>query len=113
MGLLYLPYKLIFPACALNYSAFIDIQEEYAENAVEHLHGSLFYGKEIKVAYSKKAHTQERLAKRKREADRPRGDYRDSRDRESYPRDTFPGVGSSQRFVIDDFSQEPVLPDKL
>ena len=35
-------------------SAFVDIQEEYAENAIDHLHGSLFFGKEIKVAYSKK-----------------------------------------------------------
>jgi len=37
----------------LNIVAFVEIQEEFADVAIKHLHGSTFYGKEIKVAYSK------------------------------------------------------------
>lgn len=44
----------------IRFLAFVEIQEEYADNAIHHMHGSLFYGKEIKVAYSKHNRAQER-----------------------------------------------------
>lgn len=34
--------------------AFVEIQDEYASRAIDYLHGSVFYGKTIKVTFSKK-----------------------------------------------------------
>ena len=80
------------------------------------MHGSLFFGKEIKVAYSKKNNTRERVAERERERERSKNSYSRA---DSYgsrytpPRNDFLGVATSTRFVFDDFSQLSNLRPKV
>jgi len=77
--------------------AFVEIQEEYADNAIHHMHGSLFYGKEIKVAYSKHNRAQERSQ------DRNSGPRYE--DRRSEPILPHYRPDDRSRFVYDDVSQ--------
>jgi hypothetical protein len=77
----------------------VEIQDEYASEAIKYLHGSLFFGKEIKVAFSKH---------NKPKDDRDRGRRNSPPRRISpvrYSRPVIPAEPGKERFVIDTFEQ--------
>ena len=110
-------WSLSFLIPFLAFSAFIKIDERYAERAVQSLNNCFFFGAQIKVQFSKQNDNQRNTDNHRSSSDHRRqnlpsglsGINVESREFDRFDpppsRASAPPANQSARFVIDDFSQ--------
>merc|ERR1712131_563576 len=96
--------------------AFVELQSQYADRCIEYLHGSLFYGKQIKVSHAKRKgndsgndrpHYDSKRSRRDESNHSDHNNYgrHDRYDSQDYRHNDDQRYGSKPDFGIDDFIQ--------